>query len=560
MGASALPLRLHQQVLRHCTLPKTTHRESIHRQIAHRAFSSPFHVHEHRFKAVVQNIAATGAKPDLADYNFILDQLAAVGYYSAAYALYQHIQKIGLTPDAKSFGLCFRALATRLALPVAHDQREDLLAHVSVLFQQLIADHQRLAIPMTTPNMDAILRILKDTRDRPAFESVLATAYGIDLYNPDRLALEYSPTAEGPITKAPLPFTTPALNTTLDLLGRLGDISHLVSAFEVLTQPLPLAAQHFFNAFEEDDDDTSTTLPPSPIPLPHAPPNTTTYNLLLRHVSQAGDAVLARHYLIEAIRLDRYNSWVLRHMVAHRRKDPARISSEIPAPRMSLHKLQLQPVLALANRDKNLALMRWLQSKMPYILRKQRADLDFYEALIAELGLDASSVPEHTPATPTDPLDPDTTNPAPTHKPFSPTLHAQILRQTLSELTTLSARIDYDTARTSQRIKERLGRRVFASAPKDIYIRDEDRRRVVDKDTWRSIVNFQPPKEGIEDGYVRPRSRGPFTSNPKPTLPGRGQGEGKGKDGKRKMSTVADVGLGARYPVGPPIPVRARES
>ncbi|KAF8175370.1 hypothetical protein BJ912DRAFT_35467 [Pholiota molesta] len=572
LGPSAIPLSLHQQVLRQCTLPKARHRDSITHQISKRLFSSPFHIHESRFQAIVQNIVATGAAPAVADYNFILDQLASVGYYTGAYTLYQHMARADVQPDAKTFGLCFRSMAVRLNLPVPHEHRADLVAHIAALFQQLMQDHQRLAIPMNPINMDSILRIMRHTRDRAAFESVLATAYGIDLNNPDRLALEYAnpddPNAPAPT--APLPFSTAALNTTLDLLGHDGDISHLVSAFEVLTQPLPQAAQHFFNSFEDDEDDISAgavPVPPARIPAPHAVPNTTTYAILLRHVCQHGHAVLARHYLIQARRLDAQLSYTLRQTVAPRQWHPARLAA-VPAPRFALSAPMLLSVLGLANRDKDFQLMRWLQGKMHAILKKQRMEIEFYEQVVARIER-YRPVPTPAPSAPP-PADPasapdadasssssdapptDASSPTPPQKPFDPALHLQILRDTLTELTEVAARVEYDAARTAQRVKERLGRRVWAE--RDIYLADAHDRLVVPKDSWRAMVNFRPMPPGIDEGaYRRPRARGPFTPNPRP----RAEGDEAGAEGgEREMSTTAAARTAPPKSIlTPPIPV-----
>jgi hypothetical protein len=238
-----------------------------------------------------------------------------------------------------------------------------------------------------------------------------------------------SPRIFGPITfgpdgngLVPFPFTTNALNTTIDILGRLGDISKMIQAFEVLTQPLPYAKQHFFSSFESDESDdygVKVTMDhPTHIPVPHAKPNTTTYNILLRYICRADHAVLARHYLNHARMLDRHTAHFLRNDVQHARgvKQPL---EKIPSPRMNMNAGMLLPVLGQGNKDKNLGLLKWLHSKMPFILRKCKSDLDYFRRVLEEIKqerLDVFPEPELNKPPPSPVLDLDIRNPPPPNK------------------------------------------------------------------------------------------------------------------------------------------------
>ncbi|KAF8974768.1 hypothetical protein BDZ97DRAFT_1775296 [Flammula alnicola] len=533
LGSEPLPLELHQQVLRRCTPGGEQHRLAIRRRITAGTLSQPFHEHEIRFQTVIQNIRSLGVQPTLDDYNFILDQFAAVGYYEGALNVYQELKRNGHIPDYKTFGLCFRAIAYRYTLPIPHDKREELLFHTQDVFKFFMDDMQKYQVAITAANMDLIFRILKETLDREGFESLLRWSYGIDLSNPDRLALEYgesSQVTDGAPPRVPLPFSTSALNTTLDLLGQFGDISKLVQAFEVLTQPLPQANQHFFNSFEADEDDdfgvAVDVASSSRIPLPHASPNTTTYNLLLRHICRQDHAILARHYLIQAIRLDRATSWTLKHMVAARRNRNK--LHELPAPHFAISRLMLLPVMGEANKDKNLGLMKWLATKIPYIVKKQKADLEFYEPILAQMKKDNIPMPPviGRPTVPTvlnvnvdDPSPPE----APKTKYFNIELHVQILKRNIAEMQEFHERLEFVLARTTQRSKERMGRRVWSA--RDVFLRDEGKRKPVTKETWREVVNFRPMKEEHENM----------------------------RKAHRKMSTITQATLGAPTRLMPPI-------
>jgi hypothetical protein len=236
-------------------------------------------------------------------------------------------------------------------------------------------------IPLTTANLDLAVRILKETLDREAFESLLKAAYDIDLAYPDRLPDPgLLSTSDLPVPDSPIlhSFSTAALNTIIDMLGRLGDISKLVQAFETLTQPLPIRAlQQYSPAF--DDDDCIIPQPTLNVRPPSAAPNTTTYNLLLRYISKAGHVVLARHYLLQALdlewRTDRALCGDLLTKPLH----------EVPSPHFAVNRATLLPVFGECNRDKNLQLMRWLSSKFPKILRRKRKYLDWHTRFRASL-------------------------------------------------------------------------------------------------------------------------------------------------------------------------------
>lgn len=513
LGNESLPIELHQQVLRRCSPPKKELKRELVRKLAsgRNGFVTP--AFESRFQTLMGNIRNLGLRPSLGDYNFVLEQFAAVGYYEGAAEVYEEIKRVGHVPNHETFGYCMQAIAYRLTLPVPAHSRESAISHMQNVFRSYMSDMRSYRIPMAGVHLDLTVRILKETLDYQGFEAILRWGYGIDLSNPDRVALEYSdPTSKDkdkPSTPiVPFPFTTAALNTTIDMLGRLGDVSKLVQAFEVLTQPLPRANQHFFNSFESDEDDdfgvSVDVASTSRFQPAHASPNTTTYNLLLRHLCRDGHAILARHYIMQARRLDRSTSWTLKHMVLHHRAQK-RPLSEIPAPHFSISRLTLLPVFGESNRDKNLGLMRWLSTKVPYLIAKQKKDLEFYLSTSEDLEI-ADSPPPQPPSPPLEISDLDITNPAPPEVPktkfFDINLHIQILKRNISELEGFNERLAFVLGRTTQRVKERLGRRIWDS--KDVFLSTERTRMNLTKEEWKGIVNFQPRKDNWEPS---PRSR-----------------------------------------------------
>ncbi|TFK27088.1 hypothetical protein FA15DRAFT_754593 [Coprinopsis marcescibilis] len=514
-GYQKLPLEIHQEVLRKCTPPGQAMRVADIGQLAKGDFPIGTHANEGRLQVVIRNIRASGHIPTLDDYNYVLSQFAAVGYFLGSRHVYRELLRMGRIPSPKTIGLCFQALAHRLTLPMYKKERDPLTDQARRWFSDLLADMRRLDIPLTSVNMDLAFRILKENLDMESLEGLIRWAYGIDLSYPDKPPLEMLEQPEilneAKTTGLPLPFSTASLNTTLDVLGRMGNISKMVQAFEVLTQPLPHAQDHFFSSFEEDEEDAGAISNPSPTyNPPSATPNTTTYITLLRHVCQADHATFARHYLNEAMDLEkqinsRMQTRLRYHVLFLKNSDKEVLARHFESPSFSLNRGLVMPILGQANRDKNLGLMRWLSSKMPKIIKRKKTDLDFYVGIrkrareIAREEVEAVEediiIPRRQHKSPLE-LDVDSSAPpAPaTRKPLDLNLHIQILRRDVEELTQFSDHLRDLLGRTTQRVKERLGRRVWEG--KDIYLSEVDRREVVSKDDWKTAVGFRPrPRE-----------------------------------------------------------------
>ncbi|KAJ7095200.1 hypothetical protein B0H15DRAFT_828481 [Mycena belliarum] len=551
LGYERLPVEVHQQVLRKCTPPSRQLRVSAARRLFAGNFPHLPHMYEGRFQTVIRNIRSSGGQPTLDDYNFILEQFAAVGHHFGAMQVYNELTKsCGLVPRTKTFGLCLQAIAHRLTLPVAPRDKPRRVAVTRRMVSDLVNAMKSLNIPFTSVNLDLTMRILKETTDMQSFETLMRWGYGIDLANPDCPPLEYLETGSAtddtdtqPAVQRPTPqpFSTAALNMTIETLGRLNNISRMVQAFEVLTTPLPQQPSAYD---EDDDDDFGESTSPSTFVPPSAPPNTTTYNILLRHLSQAGHAVFARHYLLQAIQLEKQVSHELRHKIGNMPM------AQVPAPHFAINRGTLLSVFGDSNRDKNAGLMRWLSSRIPYILQKKQGQLRFYNVLRSarqrkkiwpyeEPSADAvpqlSSYPKKGPSRrrsaqradrdrsaqpprardqPTNAsaatimerwdaprdvgavfeLDLESDEDEPTFaisKTFNLDLHIQILERDISEIQALRAHIRKIFERTTLRIKERLGRRV--SRGKSIYLlTDGDRRRRVSPEHWAQIARIRP--------------------------------------------------------------------
>ncbi|KAJ7228850.1 hypothetical protein GGX14DRAFT_415376 [Mycena pura] len=528
LGYERLPLEIHQQVLRKCTPSSRLLRASAARRLFAGNVPRIPHVYEGRFQAVIRNIRASGAQPTLDDYSFILEQFAAVGHHFGAIHVYRELTSLGIVPRTKTFGLCLQAVAHRLTLPVHPRDKVQRIAVTRRMVSDLVSAMKSFNIPFTSVNLDLTMRILKETTDMQGFELLMKWGYGIDLANPDCPPLEYLQSTDADAVKPTFQqFSTAALNMTIDTLGRLKNISRMVQAFEVLTTPL--STRHSSVSYDEDEDeDYGGPRETIGFTRPSASPNTTTYNILIRHISQAGHAVFARHYLLQAMELER-------QVMLRLKRDIGRLPlEEVPSPHFAINRGTLLSVFGESNRDKNVGLMRWLHSKFYRILSMKRGALRFFmhyrmarvrkrlwpyedPSTFNATGFELPSrvtngAAQKEPLLPTkfttiaerwkapndvgavfdvDVDDESAPPPTPT-KSFDLDLHIGVLKRDVAEIEALYAHVETILARTTQRMKERLERRVWRG--KDIYLRTEGdmRQRVrVSAEKWKQIAGFR---------------------------------------------------------------------
>ncbi|KAL1706670.1 hypothetical protein EV121DRAFT_256976 [Schizophyllum commune] len=540
-SGGGVPLDVHRAVLRACAPPPAALRAwSARRQAAEPGASSrPTSHYESRFRAVLRNIRAAGAVPQLDDYHVVLAQFAAVGNDVGALAVYRELLSHRLDPSSRTYGLVLQAVAHGLTLPEPPENRASRLQRAREIQSTLLADMQTRGQRLRTVNFDLMLRVLKEVEDIPAFARLLRWGYGIDLDNPDHLAPEYQqPTPEELADKtrlAPHRFSTALLNTTVDLLGRAGDISRMIAAFEVLTRPLPAQAPQFYSStFDEEDDfgpdDPRSQSPPSPR-VPCARANTTTYTLLVRHAARAKKTHLVRHYAQEALTIDVAYMHLLKSRLGR-----GHVPSEFRAPRVSATRDLLYAALGLANKNKDTALARWVQAAMARAIRSKKRTLAWFEdfrekvqeerwqareARVAkekeeqkirraekEAMMRAKAAKGNGSAS-------TSTAPSPIHarstnSNFNPDkrldldVQIELLGRDIEELRAAHEDVSKALARIRTRVLERGGRRVWAG--QDVFVRDAGKRTVVSKEKWASTVKFPKGATGVR--VKIPRSSG----------------------------------------------------
>ncbi|THV03298.1 hypothetical protein K435DRAFT_715684 [Dendrothele bispora CBS 962.96] len=547
LGHDHLDISLHQEVLRKCTPPSHALRNISNRRLRYHQDPRSF-LHESRFQTIIRNIRAIGSTPSIDDYHFILEQFAAVGHHVGAMQVYRELIQSS-TPQKKTFGLCLQAIAHRLSLPKRPKEQEQEIQHARVMMSELLNGMEKYAVPFSSINLDFTIRIMKETSDIQGFESLMKLGYGIDLAHPDHPSLEVlgmrSADSNVSVPAQPLYFSVSALNAVVDLYGKTGNISRMVQAFEVLTVPLPQAQQHFFSSFE-DDDDFGVSSSPSVMPpfVPSVSPNTATFKILLRNLAKASHFQLLRHYLLVAMELDRQVAYLTRLNLVSLRD-----ISDVPSPTFAIGRSMVLSAFSHSNRRKRLAFMKWLTKKLPRIIKKKQKDLDFYKNFRKGLqkrkqwptapttpSLDATSkispsdqlrssnaAPAFVPppksiwgywrgyrwriadvqsvvnADVADESDPESSGPP--FKPLNLNLHIKLLENEIEDLVSIKERIGKIKSRMHDRIKDRLGRRVWAG--KDIYFMTGGTRRGrISRLRWREMVNYKVKTTSDENGSV----------------------------------------------------------
>jgi hypothetical protein len=534
-----VPLDIHQRVLRKCapSFADTRHAATRLDRSEDRAAPAAPHMQENRFRAVVNNIRLGGGQVTLDDLHFILRQFAAAGHHFGSRQVLAEMARHGVKPTAKTYSFVFQAMAHRLTLPIPPGQEEIYRKQAAEACYKLLNIMARDRVPLSPACIDLVVRIVRETADADSFDLLLKNAYGIDLLPPTATRLGFAslgedsttssaqPTADTP---APLPFSLSALNTIVDTLGRTGRVSKLVQAFEVLTTPLPppraMTEEEVLELDDEDDDPDSDL--PWEQPTPYTRPNTTTYNFLIRWVSEAKNSTLARHYVTEAMEAERLADRRLRSDVHN--NVPL---GDIVGPRIAVNRRTLQPVIGLAHDRRDVILLRWLHRICQRIMRRKTVHIGYYQdwvgrlheqglheplpALLtdvrgarqflvehrraedAEATVPSSSARREMPALDID-LDaaPGATSP---HRPFKPAVHIAILQRDLAEVAQLSEDLAEIIGRVVQRRKERIGRRVWAG--KDVWVRDEGRRVELPKETWAAKVGWQPRGVAGKDAW-----------------------------------------------------------
>lgn len=522
-----LPLEIHQLALRNSVLsPHEARRVSKSKYLTVHFPDEPLPL-EGRLKAVFQNIWDGGMQPELEDYHFVLRQYAAVGHFTAAENILAEIEELGLKPTPVTYGYVLQSCAHRSSLPshAKHAATQQLVECV----RRLIAVMAEREVPMAPVNVDLAARVLRFGADEEGFAQLVKYAYDFDLAFTDHAPVDESlPTASNamPASMPRSKLSTAALNMIIDELGRRGRISKMVEAFEVLTNPLPQSSNADIQTWDDEEDGGYT--PMTQAAPASAPPNTTTFRLLILHAAKAGHSVLARHYINHAMYLETQESRRIR--AALQLRPPVALPVQ---PQVAVHVRMLYPLLHLAVRQHDSTLMRFVKSAALRSIKSKWGDIDIlteWRAAVEAQEVAGKLAPPPPPpeieteefpfekneslASEADPFAPlpappklstfftpssstPTLRPKPAHitdyepadrKPLNYALHMLLLQTERARLDELVVKTSKLYSRAQLRIKERLGRRVWRD--QDVFVRSQGDRVRVDKNFWRGTVGF----------------------------------------------------------------------
>lgn len=497
MEGDPLPLKTHQLALRACTPPPAVIRPHMARLFQQKKLSQHelAHPYESRFQKIMQNIMDAGFDPTIEDYHFIMSQFAAVGDYAGIQTYMNHMDKMGLEPKGQTYGFILQAIAHRISLLPSDSQQPITVRKLVDIFILTLREMADRRIPPSSIDLDLAVRVLSEVHDLQGLTELLRVSYGVDLSyldSPPIDAASVPPTStanSSPGVPPVLPFSTYTLNSLLKTLGRWGQISKMTYVFETLTNPLPVPAKSD-NTFDDDDGDFF------PIQQEWKPqsaePNSTSFNILIKYCVAHKCRVLAKHYALELMKREHGSTIRLRNELR------VRPLSEIATPHLAVNEETLRPLLALASRTRNIALLKWVIRACKLSARRKYRAWTYYNETKSKH--DPGLAPS-TSDTPAAPESSSSSSLAPTpllrktrrSSTFEIPTHLWILRRDIALFYSMKVRAKRRLFNIIDRIKARLGRRVWAG--KSVYMRDKAARVNVDPEVWKKKVNFKKRRE-----------------------------------------------------------------
>ncbi|PVF95545.1 hypothetical protein CPB86DRAFT_568835 [Serendipita vermifera] len=519
-----------QAVLRQCT-PSWLHLRNAYMQPsttygAWQKLRKPL-PYENRLRMLLQDMKDAKQTPALEDFNFVLQQMAAVGHVSGSVAvlkemdLYPEIQ-----PSKTTYKRVLQSCVFLLESPTPPEARPLVLKASTELAFEVVRRMQVAGTEIDTPILELILRVFKEDNNIPACEQILRTLCAFDVHRPDRMPEEFEQRLKEADQRQetlplPVPVSTSILTTMVNLYGTNGDIPTMLTLFEVLTNPYPLPSNlpsPSSDWWEEEEYDVAN--PVVQTPLKHRPeyvwepqrasPNSATFAILLRTLAWAGNRMLCEHYMLLAEEFDRAEASRLRESLDTELIKLQNLSSQslsdenlqddsqeaalapfIPSPRFLITPLMFMPVFVYANRQRIGELMRWIRHHLRQIIKRRQAELEFFEK--SYQALPPPSLPlgavvrlnsQHKPYVDYSGFVEGTEQ----AKPLDLRRHKELVEASLISFTAMLERADDVVARLRQRTLEKLTRRIWNN--KDIYLSEYGNRVTIGREEWERKVRW----------------------------------------------------------------------
>lgn len=498
LKGTPLPLEFHQAVLRTCTPSHNNVRAYTARLLQEDKvrWHKLNHPCETRFRKILENIIDAGFKPSIEDYHFILSHFAAVGHYKGARKYMRRMGEMGLEPNRETFGFFLEAIAHRISLPTPSPSRSIITRGLITMTFQTLREMADRRMPPSAKNLDLAFRILNQVHDLEGLTKFLKLSYGMDLSYLDSPPIDAASVPSTSTTDSSLevqPFSTSALNSLLETLGRWSQISKMVYVFETLTNPLPVPSKPD-NTFDDDDDDFSPVQ--QKWKRHSAKPNTTSFNTLIKYCVAFGYPALAKHYAVQLMHQEHMSTIRLREDL---KQKPL---SEIEAPHLAVNFGTLRPIEGFANRSHNVELLRWVIRACKLSVRRKYRSWTYYDLTKSKYDpqlepstSDAPVTPESSSSFAAPPIPPSLSTPSRSPTFHIPT-HLWVLKHDIASLFDLRWVTRNRLSSTITKNKARLGRRVRRG--KNVWMRDKGERVEVSLRAWKKKVNFRENKRKLE--------------------------------------------------------------
>ncbi|CUA77560.1 hypothetical protein RSOLAG22IIIB_02576 [Rhizoctonia solani] len=349
---------------------------------------------ETRLREVIFQMRADGSEPTLADYHFVLEQMAAMGHQRGAYNVYMEITKSRHKVTERTIALALLALARRHKMRIYDDHVGAVVAESYGIADRLVGDllalQQDPTEPISPMCLDLACRAFKITGSLDKFTAMLKVGYGVDISQPDHLPLEFVERVQA-IQKAmtnkdarvrlfPVPeipkFSTHTLNTTLDMLGRSGKPLQMVSAFEVLTNPLPASTRrdgYQYDTWEDDEPEKGLSDSAPTSSEIGWPTIVCDYNLR----QQLRAVLRSRREHAAAAQLERSKPKLPPPDDALPHVDPP-----VNIPRVAVSYEMFTKVWGLANQKAHMRSLRGLVRTVLRVIRRKRDDIHVYDMVL----------------------------------------------------------------------------------------------------------------------------------------------------------------------------------
>ncbi|KIO34031.1 hypothetical protein M407DRAFT_3750 [Tulasnella calospora MUT 4182] len=421
-----LPLNLYRGVLRRCTLPPYTFKQRVAEQIrqSERLPSTNLHPLEERLLAVLDAMKVAGYQVEVEDYNYVMEHYAMAGHYRGARKLLDEMElTMKKPPPAETFDYACKAIALHATLPIRNSFEPARRTDLTRAFTSLLEKMKDANLGYTTAVFAAMIPMYRLMEDLEGMERALKLGFGFDIANPDKHPPEFlervERIAEQAVAAGQAPpifphITTSILNNIIIAYGQIGEVAKMITAFEVLTAPLPLPSSPTpttnEQGFDEEEDDApifhdhlhpseTSSLSPSVLASRPCRPNSRTYQELIRWCSLNESLILAQHYLRVALNHDREVDAELRNQLRYG-------DGPVWSPPVAVSWTMFRKVYMAAHSKGKTHVIKWLERQANEVLRWKRDDMAWYSQLshdtLARRGMidrkfESSSSPESVP-------------------------------------------------------------------------------------------------------------------------------------------------------------------